>query len=70
MFPTKNRGANWISTSGMSELLLSVMFGNNEVEDMARQEIVKTGVTGYFKVAPLIVDSFSAFIVNAYELVH
>ncbi|CAF3834265.1 unnamed protein product [Rotaria sp. Silwood1] len=67
MFPTKNRGANWIWTSGMSELLLSVMFGNNEVEDMARQEIVKTGVIGYFKVAPLIVDSFSAFIVNAYN---
>ncbi|CAF1495497.1 unnamed protein product, partial [Rotaria magnacalcarata] len=65
MFPKKELNTNWIWTSGRGELRLNVMFGNDEIDDMARQEIVKTGETGTFKVAPLIIDSFSAFVVSA-----
>ncbi|CAF5036665.1 unnamed protein product, partial [Rotaria magnacalcarata] len=41
------------------------MFGNDDIDDMARKKVAKTGETGTFDVAPLIIDSFSAFIVNA-----
>lgn len=64
MFPKKKVDTNWIWTSGRGELRLNVMFGNDDIDDMARKEIVKTGENGTFKVAPLIIDSFSAFIVN------
>ncbi|CAF1047088.1 unnamed protein product [Adineta steineri] len=65
MVPKKKLDTSWIWTSGKGELRLNVMFGNDEIDDMARHEIVKTGETGKFKVAPLIIDSFSAFIVSA-----
>ncbi|CAF3693171.1 unnamed protein product [Rotaria socialis] len=65
MFPKKKLNTNWIWTSGRGELRLNVMFGNDEIEDKAWQEIGKTGETGTFKVVPLIIDSFSAFVGNA-----
>jgi hypothetical protein len=63
MFPKKKLNTNWIWTSGKGQLLLNVMFGNDEIDDMARKKVVKTGETGTFDVAPLIIDSFSAFVV-------
>ncbi|CAF5192681.1 unnamed protein product, partial [Rotaria magnacalcarata] len=65
MFPKKKLNTNWIWTSGRGELRLNVMFGNDDIDDMARKKVAKTGETGTFDVAPLIIDSFSAFIVNA-----
>ncbi|CAF4664057.1 unnamed protein product, partial [Rotaria sp. Silwood2] len=41
------------------------MFGNDEIDDMARKKVIKTGENGTFEVAPLIIDSFSAFVVGA-----
>ncbi len=64
MFPKKKLNNNWIWTTDRGEVRLNVMFGNDEIDDMARQEIIKTGETGKFKVAPLIIDSFSAFVVS------
>ncbi|CAF0980813.1 unnamed protein product [Didymodactylos carnosus] len=65
MFPKKKLDTNWIWTSGRGELRLNVMFGNDEIDDMTRKKVAKTGETGTFDVAPLIIDSFSAFVVGA-----
>lgn len=65
MFPKKKQNTNWIWTTGRGELRLNVMFGNDEIDDIARKRVVKMGQTGTFEVAPLIIDSFSAFVVDA-----
>ena len=64
MVPKKKPDTNWIWTSGEGELRLNVMFGNDDIDDMARKKVVKTGETRTFDVAPLIIDSFSAFVVG------
>ncbi len=64
MVPKKKLNTNWISTSGEGELRLNVMFGNDEIDDMARKKVIEKGETGTFEVAPLIIDSFSAFVVS------
>jgi hypothetical protein len=64
MFPKRELNTNWIWTSGDGELSISIVFGNDEFDEMVRKKIVKTGENGTFDVAPLIVDSFSAFVVS------
>lgn len=67
VFPEKKLNTSWIWTSGRGELRLNLMFGNDEIDEIVRKKIVKTGETGLFDVAPLIIDSFSAFIVSTHD---
>lgn len=64
MFPKKKQNSSWIWTSGRGEVRLNIMFGNNEIDDMIRQKVIKIGENRTFEVISLIIDSFSAFVVS------
>lgn len=64
IFPKRKSSNNWIWTSGNGELRVTVMFGNDEIDEMVRSKIMTIGENRSFDVTSLIIDSFSAFIVS------